>query len=175
MICARAFTQSANRARQQLAPPRGRMAKHGSRDQKALQKKWDRILAETGFEDIEKEIGGERVLKQSADYAFRRAEHTETYREAKLTYHSLISEHLHTSIFDDASDRLIMERTAEGSSIAEISAELKDRGWRKFNRDTIRYIRRRYETRWGIRHWQQRDMAVSYTHLRAHETGRNLV
>ena len=133
------------------------MAKNRKRDEKELQKKWDRILAETGFEDIEKEIGGERVLKQSADYAFRRKEHTEIYREAKLNYHCLISARLHTTQFDDASDRLIMERTAEGRSIQEISAELKNLGWRKHNRDTIRYIRRRYETRWGIKSWKEED------------------
>jgi hypothetical protein len=133
------------------------MAKNRKRDEKDLQKKWDRILAETGFEDIEKEIGGERVLKQSADYAFRRAEHTATYREAKLDYFCLISAKLHTTQFDDSSDRLIMERTAEGRSIQEISAELKDLGWRKHNRDTIRYIRRRYEARWGIRSWKEEE------------------
>ncbi len=124
---------------------------------KSLEKEWSQKLAEAGFEDAEKEIAGERKLKQAADYAYRRKEHTETYRDAKLTYHSLLSQKLHDARFDDESDKLIMERTAEGWTIQEISKELKHLKMIKHNRDTIRYIRRRYETRWGIRCWHPKD------------------
>lgn len=125
---------------------------------KELEAEWEKKLAESGFEDAEKKIAGERVLKQSADYAYRRKEHTEEYREAKLAYYSLISQKIHGTRFDDDSDKLIMEKTAEGWSIQEISRELKHLEMPKFNRDTIRYIRRRYETRWGIRHWKPEEM-----------------
>ncbi len=134
------------------------MAKwYRSSDFKRIQKEWEKKLEQAGFKDAEKEIAGEKVLKQSADYAFRRKEHTQEYRDAKLEYFSLLSKNLHGATFEDDSDRFIMEKTADGWSIQEISRELKHRKWPKFNRDTIRYIRRRYETRWGIRHWNKED------------------
>ena len=129
-----------------------------SNDFKKLEEEWTQKLAENGFQDAEKKIAGERVLRQSADYAFRRKEHDQIYREAKLEYFSLLSAKMSTAKFEDQSDRLIMQRTADGKSISEISNELKSLGWKKHNRDTIRYIRRRYETRWGIRHWKPQDM-----------------
>lgn len=135
------------------------MRKWRSKEFEALQKEWDERLKETGFEDIEKNIGGERVLKQSSDYAYRRKEHTQVYRENKLSYFMLLAEFLAKERnFDDESDRLIMMRTSDGWTIQEISQELKSLGKNKFNRDTIRYIRRRYENRWGIRAWKPEQM-----------------
>ncbi len=125
----------------------------------ALNKEWSQKLTEAGFEDCEKEIAGQRVLKQSADYAYRRKECTEIYRESKLTYFMLLAEHLtKEKNFDDESDRLIMSWTAEGWTIKEISRELRRLGKIKHNRDTIRYIRRRYENRWGIKNWKTEQM-----------------
>lgn len=145
-----------------------------SREFKNLQKEWEEKLKTSGLEDAEKEVGGERVLRQSADYAFRRKETTEIVRDAKQEYFSLLSEWLHKEKnFEGeikaqpvltglpcekvSSDRLIMERTAEGKSIQEISRELKALGMEKHNRDTIRYVRRRYENKWGIKCWKRED------------------
>lgn len=125
----------------------------------ALNKEWEQRLTEAGFEDCEKEIAGERVLKQSSDYAYRRQECTEVYRESKLTYFMLLAEHLTKErSFEDESDRLIMTWTADGWTIQEISRELQRLGKIKHNRDTIRYIRRRYENKWGIKIWKLEQM-----------------
>ncbi len=124
-----------------------------------LNNEWSEILKNTGFQDAEKEIAGERVLKQSSDYAYRRSETVEVVRENKLTYFSLLSEHIAKNPrFDDDSDCLIMTLTAEGHTIREISDELQLKGMRKHNRDTIRYVRRRYEDKWGIKTWTAMEM-----------------
>lgn len=124
-----------------------------------LNKEWEEKLKEAGFEDAEEQVGGEKRLKQHSAYAYRRQECTQITRETKLSYFMLLAERVNSERkFDDESDRLIMTRTSEGWTIQEISTELKALGRRKFNRDTIRYIRRRYENRWGIRSWKSEQM-----------------
>lgn len=128
-----------------------------------VRQEWEQRLKKSGFRDIEKEIKGERVLSQYSDYAYRRKE-TELVRECKLAYFTLLAQHLSVETkFEDEWDQLIMERTAEGYSIKEISEELKslvpeNRERTKHNRDTIRYVRRRYEHRWGIKVWKPEEM-----------------
>lgn len=139
----------------------------------SLNQEWEKKLKESGFQDVEKKVGREKVLKQSSDYAYRRREATEIVRDAKLTYFTLLSQWISAEkeFFDPQltltfnpqfeiqnADRLIMERTAEGKTIREISRELKSLGMHKFNRDTIRYIRRRYENKWGIKNWKPEQM-----------------
>jgi hypothetical protein len=129
-----------------------------------LKAHWDNVLKEDGFKDIEKEIAGTTVLKTcSMSVFYRRGEKnieiTELVKENRTIYYQILTESIaKEQHFDDESDRLIMERTAEGFKISDISLELKSLGRTKFNRDTIRYIRRRYEHRWKIRQWSQMDM-----------------
>ena len=129
-----------------------------------LKREWNGKLEDSGFKDAEKEIAGERVLRQTADYAYRRKETVEVVRECKLSYFTSISHHLSLEKdFADDLDRLIMERTAKGRTIREISDELKalipiGRERTKHNRNTIRYVRRRYENKWGVKIWSQQDM-----------------
>lgn len=118
-------------------------------------------LKESGFEDIEVRVGNKDALKQRSGYSYRKrgANISDIIRESKLTYFTLLAEYAaRERHFEDESDRLIMTRTAEGKSIGEISKELKDLGRPKYNRDTIRYIRRRYEHKWGIRTWKPEEM-----------------
>lgn len=129
-----------------------------------LKREWEEKLAQSGFRDAERDIGGERVLRQTADYAFRRRETVAVIRECKLTYFTILAQHLaEERNFADEWDRLIMERTAEGKTIKEISEELRamipqGRARTKHSRDTIRYVRRRYEHKWGIKVWRKEEM-----------------
>lgn len=133
-----------------------------SREFRQLLGEWNKRLEQEGFQDAEKDVAGERVLRKSADYPFREA--VEVIRETKLQYFTILSQKISEEReFDDEWDRLIMERTADGWSIREISDELKglkpdDRERTKHNRDTIRYVRRRYEHRWGIKVWLPHQM-----------------
>jgi len=123
---------------------------------KQLNEAWGKKLKESGFKDAEK---NERFLKQKASYSYRRKYITEEMREAKRQYFGLINENIGKELgFHDDSDRFIMEKTGEGWKIREISEALKSAGMKKHNRDTIRYIRRRYENKWGIKNWTQNEM-----------------
>ncbi len=130
---------------------------------KQLQKEWNKRLEESGFEDAEKDVGGERALKLPSNCVYRQ-ETDEVVRESKLSYFMLLAQKFaEEKEFSDEWDRKIMERTAEGWSIKEISEELRglvptDRERTKHNRDTIRYVRRRYEHKWGIKVWLPHQM-----------------
>lgn len=130
---------------------------------------WDQKLKESGFEDAEEEGRNARFLKEgSRDRLCKKGPKnifvTELVVSTSSTYYQMLSDNLHTEQnFADDFDRQIMEMTAEGKSIKEISIALKalvptgkKRG--KFNRDTIRYVRRRYEQKWGIREWSKEQM-----------------
>lgn len=135
-----------------------------------LKKEWEKKLKDSGFNDAEKEINGERVLIENttanskfgilANYKLA----AEVVRENKAEYFRVLYQKFsEEKSFEDSEDRLIMERTAEGRTIKEISDELKEklsnnRVRSKFNRNTIRYVRRRYENKWGIKKWDQADM-----------------
>lgn len=131
--------------------------------------------------DAEEEGTDERHLKDASDRLHRKerlrnciyrkdsksVELTELVMDTSSRYYQMLSENLHTEKhFDDEFDRVIMEMTADAKSIKEISAVLKkmvpegkQRG--KFNRRTIRYVRRRYEKKWGVREWKPEQMTSS--------------
>jgi hypothetical protein len=120
---------------------------------------WEARLRDSGFVDVERQIKGERHLTKPASLPNRLNETAEVVRESRLKYFTLLSQKCHDERrFEDESDRLIMERTAEGRTIREISLELYRLGMPKSNRDTIRYVRRRYESRWGIKSWKKEEM-----------------
>lgn len=126
---------------------------------KSLSVEWEARLKASGFKDAEKTWNGERVLKQTADHAYWRQGTVELVREAKLNYFLALSQHiLLERKWTDKADRFIMERTAEGWTIQEISSAMQALKLRKSNRDTIRYIRRRYEHKWRIREWTPAQM-----------------
>lgn len=138
----------------------------------ALNRKWNERLKDSGFKDAEKGTVEERRLKTAAMDPFykksRRGREALCISQLKMDTDLLYIEALLEGIrtephFTDEFDRLIMEKTAECRSIKEISDELKSllpkgRQRSKHNRHTIRYIRRRYEHKWGIRYWRPDQM-----------------
>lgn len=143
-----------------------------SKEFENLKKEWDRKLAETGFEDAEKEVGGEAVLKKISVTSGREGgvyrhvkgkDRTIEIAEKEEYFRLMAQGFYQEKEFEDELDRLIMERTIEGRPIKEISTELKlklEEGKKsgKFHRNTIRFIRRRYETKWGVRKWSPMEM-----------------
>jgi hypothetical protein len=112
---------------------------------KKLQNVWNEKLKASGFNDAESEYR----LKLPADHCYCWAR-TKEERENKLRYYVLLGQHFHAEEFQDAVDALVMERRAEGIKIKHISEELRQLGER-CHRETIRYIIRRYEIKWGIK------------------------
>ena len=124
-------------------------------DLKSLVREWDLILAATGFKDIERTVGNDRVLIQFSSNAYRQAD--ELTRESKIAYFDAICEKLNQTSFDNETDRYVMQKFSEGVRINQIVEELRSRGI-GIHRQTCRYIIRRYETRWGIRTWSNKQM-----------------
>lgn len=132
-------------------------------------------MAESGFKDAEcdTQVGevGERKLKRFGKFLMRSSARSLRTKEFG-DYCRLLAEMVaQENEFEDSFDRLIMERTADGKSIAEISRELRGsmpegRQRSKFNRDTIRYVRRRYENKWGIRIWKPEQMVSRKVRIR---------
>lgn len=137
-----------------------------SRAFKRLNQEWNQKLADVGFDDAE---NAKRFLKEPSNDRFVRRFNgcrriTEITTEASYRYFQAITEFVaKEEEFSDEFDKLIMERTGEGRSIREISEELKnllpsDRKRSKYDRNTIRYVRRRYEHKWGLKTWKAEQM-----------------
>lgn len=119
---------------------------------KDLQKHWYKILEDSGFVDIEKMVGGELVLKQSAAHNFWDIHPFD--REMDEEYFRVISHKTNddTTTYRNALDKIIMQMHADGLKAAEIICSLKSQGISK-HRHSIRFIVRRYEMAWGIRQY----------------------
>lgn len=131
---------------------------------KDLKDIWEKKLESSGFLDAEKDIGDERHLKQTSIATYRNNSSYENEKDEKEDYFRILSQKFsEEQDFYDELDKKIMEMTVNGSSIREISDALrldlkKDQRRSKFNRVTIRFVRRRYENKWGMKVWKPTDM-----------------
>ena len=122
---------------------------------KELQAQWYERIKETGFVDIEKS----ELLKQNAPNSYRQA--AKIVRDAKLLYHLLLSAKLEEHKCDNDIDTFVMMALSQGLTFMKISGELKKRG-HNTHRETIRFIRRKYEHRWGIRVWKTHQLTKNF-------------
>jgi hypothetical protein len=123
-------------------------------DFKRQQQEWYGKLAEAGFNDAETVIANDHKLKQ---YSCRR----EPLNNNKLHYYQAITEYVNTQSFDCEIDEIVMFMRADGIKIKDISTELKKRGLERSHRETIRYIIRKYEVRWGVKKYKPSQMSFS--------------
>lgn len=133
----------------------------------ALQREWDLILAATGFKDIEKTIGRDRVLIQFASNAYRQAD--QLTRESKIAYYDLLCEKINTSAFLNEVDRRVMTMYSQGAKIKQIIDELTHSG-HSIHRQTCRFIIRRYESIWGIKAWSNKQQNLKNSPKKKHST-----
>lgn len=126
-----------------------------NKDFKLLSKHWNKILAENGFEDAEIELKDERTLKQRSSNSYRQA--SEIEREARLIYYVALGGLASNTNFQDAIDRIVMTSHSDGKTIKEIVEELLNLGISR-DRKTVRYIIRRWQTKWGIKTWSLEQM-----------------
>lgn len=125
------------------------MSRQTSKQLKELQHFWDKKLEDTGFEDIEKTVRGERMLKQYAQSVFKRSNSVHRM-EQRLEYYLLISHLCHEMMFGNFVDRFIMEHYAEGIKQKEILKRLKDAGIKRSRWKTLTTIKK-YLAIWGLR------------------------
>lgn len=139
-----------------------------SREFECLEAEWDQKLKEAGFEDAEEKVKGERLLKYRFDRSlFCWKDRDELTHEARQHYFLMLSELVDRETeFAHESDKIIMERTAEGRKISEISKELKTLKKFKSHPNSIRFVRRRYEHKWGIKSWMPEQMVSRKVRIR---------
>lgn len=130
-----------------------------SPDFKALQESWYRRLEAEGFQDAEKVVRDELVLKQSANNSYRGQ--AELTRDIKECYYRILAQQLQEAEFRNEADQLVMTWHADGRKIKDIVVELERRGQRRC-RYTVRIIIRRYEMKWGVREHSRQKL-----HLKA--------
>lgn len=120
-----------------------------------LQREWYRKLKKTGFVDAEKLSGNDMVLKRSASDAYRQA--SKVTRDAKQAYFDQMCYHAYQEHFDKKIDELVIKMRAEGANIKGICAQLKKKGYER-HQQTVRFIIRKYENRWGVKCWKPKLM-----------------
>ena len=130
---------------------------------KKLEKEWDLTLKEAGFIDAERTVGDERVLSQNAPNAYRQT--NKVIIESKVEYFTLLTKHAGDEKFEDKIDELVMNLRANGYKIREICENLKQIG-QKCHRQTVRFIIRGYEHKWGIRKWTQAKLDPPWRHYK---------
>lgn len=126
---------------------------------RALQKLWYERLANAGFKDIEKQKGDDFTLIQSASHCYKG---TDPYsRQAKEDYFAIMAKTVHdeSTYFRNAVDRFVLTRHVEGAKIKLIVKELKIMGISR-HRHSIRFIIRRYEMAWGLRHYNHQQLNI---------------
>ena len=130
-------------------------------DFKALEKEWEAKLKASEFEDAERTVNGERVLKQHAENVYRQADLLT--RENKATYFTMIAQRTAREKFTNPVDKIVMTMLAEGKKIKEIVYFLQEHQHRRrshgpIHRRTVSYIIRRYEQKWGIKKWSTKQL-----------------
>lgn len=129
--------------------------KFSTKEFKELQEYWYAVLKATGFQDAEKNTGRELVLTQKASNVYRQA--SKVVRESKAAYYNLLTYHFYKTSFDNEVDRYIMLRTSEGAKRRQVSKELHKLKC-KCHVQTIMYVVRYWEDRWGIRSWNKKQL-----------------
>lgn len=130
---------------------------------KALQRQWYKILEDSGFEDIEKVVGDELVLKQNASHGFLITERNLLQQQAMTEYFRLMSQKVNDeyTVFNCKEDAIILEMHCLGARVIDIINTLKSNGMYR-NRNTIRYIIRRYEVNWNIKNYERKKLNNYY-------------
>lgn len=124
-----------------------------------LQETWYKKLEDLGFKDIEKKKGDDWVLSEGSSRLYERLDPLslkirEEYYE--WLYRVVSSEQ---TIFRNDVDRFILCRHAEGIRIKQMVAELLSRGTPR-NRNSVRFIIRRYELAWGLKRWNLKELNI---------------
>lgn len=126
-----------------------------TRQFKVLSQEWNKKLEQSGFEDAELEVKGDRVLKQRASNCYRQADKLE--RESRLEYYTFLGYLAHNTKFNNELEKLVMVMYSEGKPYKEILEELNKRGIIR-HRTTIEFIIRRWQHKWGIKSWSLKQM-----------------
>lgn len=123
-----------------------------------LRAHWYRILAESGFKDIERFDGSDMVLIDSKHH-YRRT--TEFERSMIEEYYDLITCKANSddTLWKNPVHKHILQRHAEGAKIVTIAHELNKKGTPR-SRNSIKVIIRKYEMKWGIKEYEPKELYI---------------
>ncbi len=124
-----------------------------------LQKHWYKVLERSAFKDIEKMVGGEFVLKQTAAHHLWDVDQFD--REMDEEYFRIIFQIANdeATIYRNEIDKIIMVMHSDGSKIKDIIKTLENYGYTR-RRNSIRIIIRRYEMEWNIRTYAPKQLNI---------------
>lgn len=122
---------------------------------KALQKQWYQRLSDEGFKDAETLSEKCLTLKKIQERPYCAV--AEVVRETREAYYTLMAQKVQEAVFRNEIDRLIMIWHADGMKACAIGRELTAIGEYR-NRNTIRYLIRRYEHAWGMREYTPKEL-----------------
>ena len=141
---------------------------------------WTMILEASGLDDAEHIKHGEVVLKQpqsmitpkalalkvsgdklyKKDGVFKQVGSSDAWSSEKAQLDDQFKACIKNEDWKDPVDKLVMIRHVQGKLIKDISQELKDRGYNKNHRQTIRFIIRKYELKWKIKNWKPEQLKL---------------
>lgn len=123
---------------------------------KALRDIWYERLKDEGFQDAEKDTGGRMELKQRASAPYRHIK-APIDQATKEQYYIVVAQCVHETEFRNEVDRCILTLHASGWKVCKIIDHLEEMGITR-NRNTIRYLIRRFEAKWGIRSYNRKQL-----------------
>ena len=115
-----------------------------------VQRAWYKKLEKEGFKDAEININGDLRLRQISSHVYKNSSAIE--RENKLKYFELLAVLVNEKTFDNDLDKQVMTLKSLGSKTNEIAQRLKR------HKQTIRYVIRKYENRWGLKKWTPEEL-----------------
>lgn len=118
---------------------------------KDLQGEWYEKLKSFGFKDLEYQ-SNDTIIGFKSD-------ESDVQREAKREYYSALAQYIkeYAPEFDDSIDYFVMYKFSIGYKNVQIRKELSAMGISR-HKKTIMYIRRKYESRWGLREWKPEQL-----------------
>jgi len=123
---------------------------------KKAQKYWyDKLQAEK-FPDHEKLVGTKLYLLPQSQSQYNDNVDRSNY-DITLEYYLRLARHVEQEEFKSDRDRLIMKFHSEGKRICRIIEALQTLGF-PCHRQTVRFVIRKFEHKWKIRHWQKKQM-----------------
>lgn len=136
---------------------------------KALQKLWYQRIKDAGFEDAERLVDGEPILKKTSGHQglvfftddleemLQKEVAASSKEESKASYYNFMAQKVQETVFTSAIDRLILEGHSEGKHIRHICEDLRKAGEPR-GRNTVRFRIRIYEMRWGLRQYTPKQL-----------------
>jgi len=111
---------------------------------------WESILESEGLGEMD-------IKMQNGNLPLFDKDQISEDRKNQAIYYSLLHSKVNSEKFENQIHEIIMAKAAEGAKICKIIEALEAKG-KYIHRETVRFIIRRYEHKWGIREWTPKQL-----------------